>query len=154
MKKMSVKCPIRKKSFLLFELLISLALIVLCLFPLVKPYAYMQKGEKHALIEMQLACLAQQAFCYLKEDLYNHRLSWDSLVAGTSGKIDEIFFLVTGPKITRKAVCSYKIQTIDDCNKISQKKMGLLLAIELEFTINDRDGYRYQRTLYLERVEA
>lgn len=152
-KTMSVMFPTQKRSFLLFELLVSLTLIVLCLFPLIKPHTSIRKEEQAFLYEMQLERLAQEAFCILKEDLYNNKLSWNSLRKGCSGTLDHEFSLTTGAKKIKHVSCNYIIQVIDHCEKKSNKN-GLLLAVDLEFQLNDGLQHLYERTLYLEKGQS
>lgn len=127
------KRSIRKRSFLLFELLISLALIVLCLFPLVKSQALMRREERKNLEQMQSEQLAQVAFCKLKEDLYENKAhTWDELMTQAEGII---------------ADCTYIISLLEYTNKT--EKEGLVVSIV--FTIGDSE---VQRSLYLERRNA
>jgi hypothetical protein len=143
---------IRKRSFLLFELLVSLALVLLCLFPLIKPHASMRKAASKQMEQMQMQRVAQTAFCTLKQMLYeNKEHTWGDLMHGTEGKLAELFTIFTGEKITKTLSCNYTIKQIDHSDKT--KKSGLVIEIALNFTPCTNDEYLYTRTLYLERHE-
>jgi hypothetical protein len=145
----------KKRSFLLFELLISLALISLCLFPLIQPHAAMRKKEKCYLEEIQLERIAQNAFCILKQKLYeNSEHAWDDLVKGTAGMLEESFQIINGRESGKTYSCSYTIECIGSAPKPSFNKEGAVIVITLSFVAPQSDPSIFQRTLYLERVEA
>ncbi|MCH9608553.1 MAG: hypothetical protein S4CHLAM45_11310 [Chlamydiales bacterium] len=66
---------IRKRSFLLLEIVLSLALIALCLFPLVKPHLAIKKEEYAYVQKLKQRPLLQNARCQFLEDLYSHKYS-------------------------------------------------------------------------------
>jgi hypothetical protein len=144
---------IQKRSFLLFELLVSLALIVFCLLPLIKPHASMRKVDQERLAVMQMERIAQEAFCALKRELYeNKRHTWEELKDVAEGELGP-FKLTTGVESTKTIMCDYTITKFDLCNKKSQKKSGLVVDICLRFKSFD-ETREFQRTLYLEERES
>lgn len=77
-------CLTRKRSFLLIELIISLFLITLCLFPLFKPFLNMQRFEMQKRKEIAAFREDRERFCKAKEDLFEHKYSWKELQKGIS----------------------------------------------------------------------
>ncbi len=148
MYKKSNRQPIRKRSFLLFELLVALGLIALCLYPLVKPHALMHKKEIERLVEMQLEQISQTAFCQIKEKLYKHEHSWKELNQEAKGELEPVT-VVTGKNSIKKLPCSYTIKQIDHCNK--KKPLINALVVEIQLKFNNSDKWIFTRTLYLER---
>lgn len=143
----SRKRSTRKRSFLLFELMVSLALIALCLFPLIKTLAGVRQSEMKEMVEMQLWNHSQHAFCQIKERIFEQEYTWKELVNGVSGTLDP-FTVVTGPKTKRDFLCKYTISKHSYFRKKSFKKHGM--AVTIDITFEGRDD-PFQRTLYLEQ---
>lgn len=151
----SAKHPIQKRSFLLLELLISLALIALCFFPLIKPHTLMRKADISYLEEIQLERVAQAAFCHIKERLYENRVhQWENLCRQDEGKLDEPFFISLETAGEKQLTCHYTTQCLDKVNKRSQNKMGLLIEISMHFSPTLTKKNPYVRTLYLEQCHS
>lgn len=138
-KRKNVKPSIRKRSFLLFELLISLALLMLCLFPLIKPHLGIHKVQVVNLEKMQGEQKAYNMFCRLKERLYENRHSWKELMEGTEGTIEK-----------EGEVCRYVITQLDYAYKQNSPNSALVLDIALYFPNQENP---YSHTLYVERKE-
>ena|SRR5579872_3138184 len=69
----------RKKPFLLLEILIAISLILLCIVPLVvKPLQFFQ-AEKNLLWEMEGERLADWTFSEIKEQLLKNEIPWAKL---------------------------------------------------------------------------
>lgn len=147
----SAKRSIRKRSFLLLELLISFALIMLCLFPLIKPHACMRQKDRLYLEQMQFERIAQEAFCQLKKKLYaNKKHTWDDLRNGVSGDLSKKFTIQSGKSSTKAYCCHYEIRELDHCNKYAPKRTGIVIEIDLNFSPGKHE---FKRTLYLERCQ-
>ena len=127
-----MKRPIRKRSYLLLEIVISLMLITLCLFPLVKPHLAMRQSHALHLKEMKSLPLFQNVFCKIKRMLYEQQLTWKELTAGVEGEIDHV---------------AYSISKLDSCNKPSLNGRGLLIQIKLTYEKIDQ-----VHTLFLQEV--
>lgn len=76
-----------KRYALFLELLVSLFLIALCLFPLLKPHFSMQKVLSASDKKVEYDRLAKLATVELKTWLYEHRYSWDQLRKGVKGSL-------------------------------------------------------------------
>ena len=123
---------IQKRSFLLFEVLISLALITLCLFPLLKPHIGIQKKQKERLEKIQLERFSKAAFCKVKEKLCENKTwSWHLLLKGVSGELDIPANVYLGGKEPLAYQTSYHIQKMDNSTK---KDGALVLQVDIYFT--------------------
>lgn len=78
------KFKFRIKSFLLLEIILSLFLITLCFFPLLKTHFAIRSAEQKELLYLTLAREADLAFISLKEKIYRQSHSWEELVHGGS----------------------------------------------------------------------
>ena len=142
----------QKRSFLLFELLISLALIALCLFPLIKPHAAMRKGQLDHLIEMQLEQVNQAAFCTFKKMLYENRgPAWKQLQKETRGTLEKTFYIYTGKKSAIPITCVYKTERLDSTTKKKTSTKALVIDVQLIFTMPQHKERTFSHTLYLEQ---
>lgn len=144
---------IRKRSFQLFEILISMALITTCLFPLVKPMTAIRKADRKHLERIQLEVAAQNAFCRIKEILYeNQTHSWSQLGVEVSGTLSEPFSICYSKDKTRSYPCSYIItRPFKDGNKPSLNILGRVIQIKIIFHTGDEEPPTFHRTLYLEK---
>ena len=75
--------PIRKRCFLLLEVVISLTLLTLCLFPLIKPLVFLHRAEAKRFANVEHYRKDQNELCKLKERLFERSYSWDKLKEGT-----------------------------------------------------------------------
>ncbi len=144
-KQLPAMSPIRKRSFLLFELIISLALITLCLFPLIQTHAQLRKQNQKEIETIQVEQLAQEAFCYLKEKLYEHEIPWKKIKKEIRGTLDKDFTCWLGPKMAKKLTCNYRFEKIERRSKHGSS--GLVIQIELEFLPIKT---KFHRTLFIQ----
>lgn len=146
---------IRKRSFLLFELLISLLLISMCLLPLLKPHVWIRREEVKSLIEMQLERAHQTAFCQLKQELWERfQPSWESLENSFSGRsLDHPFFIWTGEKEPLPFSCIYSAELMESIRKPSQSKNAMVVRFAFTFLSPKQETFGpYCHTLYLEQL--
>ncbi len=100
--------PTRKRSFLLLELVISLILIVFCLFPLLKPNIALYQLSKKRLAACENYSLDYLLLAAIKKDLFEARHSWEQLKAGVTTK-------------------EYSIKAVATTDRESLEREGLLL---------------------------
>jgi hypothetical protein len=151
---------IRRRSFLLIEVLVSLTLIALCFFPLIKPLVAMRRADWSHLEKIQLQQISQLAFCRVKEKLYNQAYSWKELTEAKDtdtdrikGVLEEPFSIVTGQKTTRSVRCNYTIGRYKkDATKKTPPSVGRILQVTLRFDVPFE--HSFVRTLYLEQKSA
>lgn len=147
---------IRKRSFLLFELLISLTLITLCFVPLVKSQFLVRLATLNQLQEMQLERAAQAAFCELKTKLYEKEHDWKALIEQNPSGVLSQYQICTGKNNFVSYACRYTIShpLFAIANKPSQNKVGLIIDVDLLFISPQDKKFSFRRTLYLERLTA
>lgn len=69
----------RKQHFLLFEILIGLALVTACIAPLVKNSISLYRAETERLENLELERLADWTFSEIKEMLLKNEIPWSKL---------------------------------------------------------------------------
>lgn len=69
----------KKKPFLLIEVLIALFLVTLVAIPLLTKPIFMYRSEMSALEEMERERLATESFVEIQETLLNNRIPWEKL---------------------------------------------------------------------------
>lgn len=82
--------PMKKKPFLLLEVLIALSLVLICAIPLVKQPLKLFRDEMVHLQKMELERLADWTFTEIKEILLKNEIPWKKipLKYGESGPFD------------------------------------------------------------------
>lgn len=76
----------RRRSYLLFEVLMAMALLLVCLFPLVRAHTGMGQLSKQRLQKQEMRAAAHLAFLEIKAHLYQHDYTWQQLRKGVSGE--------------------------------------------------------------------
>ncbi|MEZ5315280.1 MAG: hypothetical protein R3E91_03600 [Chlamydiales bacterium] len=121
------KQTIQKRSFLLFELLLAMGLLILCLFPMIKTHVTIVKEERKQLREILEPLKIYKAICDLKIDLHEHRYSWEELMKGAKND-------------------KYVLKKLKQSTKINQESGMILNAILLI------EGRKIERTIYVEKT--
>lgn len=116
---------IRKRSFLLFELLLSLTLLLLCLFPLLKTHLGLAQGEGKEIAALKEVVKQEADLCLLKTQLYERKVSWEKLIKGVELE-------------------GYSLKKIDQVYKHNGEK-GILLCAT-------RKGSNYKKMIYVEKA--
>lgn len=117
MKKKKLKRLIRKRYSLLLEVLLALALVSLCLVPLLKPLVGLRKAERQQTKQLSrehddhLRCGA------IKQMLFEREIAWED-IPDYEGE-------------------DFTIKVLDDCNKHSHEALYLLL----EITVNQNTTF-------------
>lgn len=142
------KPSIRKRSFLLLELLISLALVACCLFPMVKPHMAIHQEERKELKKMQLEMHAERAFCLLKEKLYE-RHAWETLQKA-KGNLDFDSDVYLG-KEKHHFTCTYKLSVAGRGYKKDPTSVAKVLNAKFKF-VHGKDKEVFHRTLFVEQI--
>lgn len=70
---------LRKKPFLLLEVLVAFVLLTICLVPLVKQPLLLYKKERACLEEMEWERLADWTFTEVKELLLKNEIDWEKI---------------------------------------------------------------------------
>lgn len=126
---------IQKRSFLLFEVLIALALVALCLFPLLKPHFAIQKEQRKELEMIQFQRLAKEAFCKVREELSNESLNWDYFSKTQSGTLQQTMPVY----LDKDKICYYQPHySIEKMKNAPKVEGALLLKVNIYFVANSR----------------
>ncbi len=141
----------RKRSFLLFELLISILLVSLIIVPLVETHISMRRGEAQHLQRMQMEPLAQHALCSIQEKLFEKSYRWEELIQGISDDLSESYEVILGTKKSETYHCHFTLIKRDQTRKPSLNKEALVLSVKLVFSSPGRSEQEFYRTAYLER---
>lgn len=111
----------RRASFLLFELLCSLTLLTLVLFPLVRSSMELYRTRKIALTNLPHHIQATQALAQVKEKLYLQEIPFSVLEQSTYH--DTLWIEGQAYEVHLRSICS--------THKPSLHKKGLLVSIDL-----------------------
>ncbi len=79
---------IRRRPFLMLELLIAMAILALVLIPLLSPHFHIVKRERETLRAVELDRLANQAYGKILKGLYRGTVSPQLVVNGDCGELD------------------------------------------------------------------
>lgn len=80
---------VRKRSILLLEVLISLALVVLCIFPLLAPHVYILKAQYQFNHKIALDQIVGKVYVRILEKLYQNEIPWTAIENKQTFEIDE-----------------------------------------------------------------
>lgn len=121
------KRSIQKRSFLLFELLLAIGLLLVCFFPMIKTHVGIAKEEAKQVRALREELLVQEKFCDFKTLLHEHAYSWGELMKeGEKG--------------------SFFVTKLDQSIK-NNNESGLLLNVAL--SLGDKT---YERTVYVKKA--
>lgn len=74
---------IKKRHILLLEVLIAFALIAIGILPLITPYIYMWKAQRHFVDKIQLDHFANLIYVDILQKLYQNEIPWDTIDQGS-----------------------------------------------------------------------
>lgn len=77
---------IRKKTFLLLELMIGIALLALFALPSIGSPFFLMQSEIVSLERMELERISEVQFAHLKEKLYKNEIPWDVIAKEEMGE--------------------------------------------------------------------
>lgn len=150
MRKKSFKPPIRKKYSLLIELLVALALVVMCLFPLLTPHFRMQKELFKRSEQMQLHRLAETAALEVKVQLYENIYPWKKLNSATpvKGTLEEVF-------LSQKSYKPYfELSKLRHYTRKSDGAHFLFMRLDIYFQRNHINCGHFASHLFLQEVST
>ncbi|PJD96766.1 MAG: hypothetical protein CK425_05335 [Parachlamydia sp.] len=79
----------KKRHFLLLEVLIAFSLIVLCVFPLLAPHAFILRSQALFIKKIELDHLVNLLYGQITENLYFNKIPWKDIEEGTVFPITE-----------------------------------------------------------------
>jgi hypothetical protein len=80
-----------RRHFMLLEVMICFALVVLCFLPLIYPHVFMLKAQKQFQKRVELDHVTNLIYADIIEQLYRNEISWSNIVGNSSMPIDENF---------------------------------------------------------------
>lgn len=128
--------PIRKKPFLLLEILVAFTLVTLLLFPLIRPLLSLRNEERKEFIALELQREAKNRFLELKQAAYEKRfLNFETLYE-TKKAIEEelgntVLKLSQEEEIIYKTRC--RILKIRGFKRRCNNEAALILKITISF---------------------
>jgi len=78
-----------KRHFLLLEVLIAFALIVLCAIPLIAPHVALLKSQRQFIQKIELDHMVNLIYADILEKLHRNDIGWGTIEHGTIFPIDE-----------------------------------------------------------------
>lgn len=78
----------KKRPMLLLEVIIALALVALCIIPLVVPYVAVIRQQQLATQTMELDHLVNLLYVDLLEKLYENQIPWETIEEGSQKMVD------------------------------------------------------------------
>lgn len=128
----------KKKTFLLLEILIAILLVSICLIPLVQSPILSYRAEMSLIEEMEGERIAEWTFSEIKDKLLNHEIPWEKLPT-----LDNKTSLISLPPMTID-IPGAKLKKIERafvlrCNKKGEKEgvngeIYRMLHVDIYFT--------------------
>jgi len=84
-----ITLAIKKRHFLLLEVLIAFSLIVLCVFPLLAPHAFILRSQALFIKKIELDHLVNLIYGQITENLYFNKIPWKDIEEETKFPITE-----------------------------------------------------------------
>ncbi|MGE3953591.1 MAG: hypothetical protein AB7F31_00140 [Parachlamydiales bacterium] len=129
-----------KRPFLLLEVLIAIALVALCAYPLLSPH-YRLAGEKSATLRrLKQERAADEAFCEVVARLYRGEVEWEKIIKPVKGK----------PKAILKLDEATAVITTKESHHKGKRIYFRLLDIAI--TPNGEKEQTYHYNLYAQRL--
>lgn len=136
------------------EVLIALAIILLCAFPLINTQLLMLKAERHFTKKMEIHRLVNLVLVQVVEELYKHEIKWNEIVEGASRQ-----FVPTGDLVGLPYQISYQIRHKTHQNSSERmlekdgKEPGIshhMIVVTISLT-NNQKTYHFDFDLYVKR---
>lgn len=134
---------VRKRYFLILEVLIAFALIVLCLFPLLVPQVFILKSQARFINKVKLDHLVNLLYGHVTKELFINRIEWKDIEGQTTFPItqDEVANLGFPPLFKDGY---YNLKIVDQKPKIKENEPEptyflYVLALTFSFKINEQD---------------
>lgn len=128
---------IKKKSFLLLEVLIGFTLILCFIFPLIKFPHYLFKSEKNQLNAIEFERIANYGFTEIITKLYTNEIKWKDLQV-KNGK-DAAWHILPNYPLSNQTTIKRDYQLIHKEEKISPNQSNYIkLRIRQRFYFNKK----------------
>jgi type II secretory pathway pseudopilin PulG len=139
----------KKRSFLLIEVLLAIALIGLCAYPLLAPHFMIAQTEIKSLEQRKLERVADQTYAELVQGLYENtvpslngvdKVHWKSFDSTIQGSFLEPAMITMNDGRVVKFLRKYEIaQVLEGRKKDKKSEQYRLLEVHLKFIKEGRD---------------
>lgn len=139
MKKTRAKVKKKKQHrryFLLLEVMIAFALVVLCAIPLIYPHTYILRMQKEFIQEIELDHFVNQDFADLMVNLYKKQVSWNEISGQVSQSLNPPGIPVTGTRQFKEVK-----------HKDKDSNTYVVYLFEVNYTFSNNLKYTYNVTL-------
>lgn len=77
-----IRCRRRRRHYLLLEVIVAIMLVLLCLFPMLKPHVFFLGQEKQWIRDVDTDRLADIVIAEVVMQLYRNEIPWETLQEG------------------------------------------------------------------------
>lgn len=129
---------VKKRYMILLEVMIALALIALCVIPLLAPHAFLLKQQRKFISTVELDHAVNLLYVEVLEKMYEKKISWQSIQEGVVFPVEEeALKRVNGGKAL-PFVGSYRFEKGD--SKFNVKEHWGTNLLKLTFTFLPKEG--------------
>ena len=135
-----VNSPTRRRAFTLFEIVLSFALLSLCLIPLLRPQIAWHQALREELNQLEEERVERAAFATVREELYRLSIPYKHL----EKKHERPFFFEGEQKMVH-----FQGSQINHVKKPSCGRIGSLFEIRVQVVGSKKD---FVHTLFVQRM--
>lgn len=81
---------LRKRHFLLLEVMIAFALIVMCILPLIYPHTFILTSQRKFIHKVDLDHQVNRIYADIVERLYRNGIPWNDIISGTEFEVNDL----------------------------------------------------------------
>jgi hypothetical protein len=126
------KIKVKKRHMILLEVMIALALIALCVLPLLAPHAFLLKQQKQFISTIELDHMVNLLYADTVERLHRQEIAWQSIQEKTVFPVDASTYARIHYDKTLPFTGSYRFE--DSKHKINDKENWGVHLLKLVFT--------------------
>lgn len=123
---------VKKRHMILLEVMIALALIALCVLPLLAPHAFLLKQQKQFISTIELDHAVNLLYADMLEKLHKQEIPWQGIQEGTVFPIDESAYKRINYDKTLPFTGTFRFEDIK--HKINEKEQWGVHLLKLIFT--------------------
>lgn len=127
---------LQKRSILLLEVMIAIALIVLAAIPLIYPHVYLLRAQRHFLEKIELDHAVNLHFVNLMEQLYLNKISWAAVVNEEEFSFSNDTFREMGYKSPFPFQGSYRFKVEKHKPKGESESTLTLYLLDLDYSFH------------------
>ena len=123
----------QRRSMLLLEVLMALALVALCILPIIAPQIGIVKAQKSFMHQMELDHAVHLLYVDVLEKLYTNKINWNEIEQQTASSINR-------EMIPEKYEGTYHFQIVK--HKKDKTEEWQVYLIKLVFTLSAKDNLK------------